>query len=112
MLVQTLQGSLQAEVKAEPLRFSFTTASHSSFVFQVYTCTCATVCAIHNYACTFLVIVLSSAHCREGVHALLSLCCLATEPLCLQAPSEASKTGWVSSINSILASQSQMMRGG
>ena len=32
---QTLEGSLQEEVKAEPLRFSFTTADQSIFMFQV-----------------------------------------------------------------------------
>jgi hypothetical protein len=32
--IKTLEGSLQEEVKAEPLRFSFTTADQSIFMFQ------------------------------------------------------------------------------
>lgn len=33
--LQTLQGSVQTEVKGEPLRFGFTTAAKAVFYFQV-----------------------------------------------------------------------------
>ena len=34
-LFQTLQGSVQTEIKGEPFRFGFTTASKAVFYFQV-----------------------------------------------------------------------------